>query len=236
MGQIVRNCSLIQRPIEKKGGKRHHVHTDEDVDTPKKVSKEDESSDEEYVLISSLTGIVTHGSDIWLVDSGASKHMIGYKDSLSNLTHNNSPHKVKLEDDYQYQIKGVVEASYKLDSRNPMKMKEVLYVLGLKKNLLSISTLGEKGYKASFFDGKVLMFSRGNNCDDDVVIGVQEGGLYKLKGRSNSTLIHDIVNPNKLSHRRFSDLHYKALPSVINMVTGLLEIQENPDDVCKGCA
>ena len=37
---------------------------------------------EEYVLISTLTGSVSHGSDTWLVDSGASKHMIGYKDSL----------------------------------------------------------------------------------------------------------------------------------------------------------
>jgi hypothetical protein len=116
------------------------------------------------------------------VESGASKHMIGYKDSLSNLTHNNSPHKVKLEDDYQYQIKGVGEASYKLDSRNPMKMKEVLYVLGLKKKLLSISVLDEKGYRVSFVYGQVLMWPRGKAFDDVVVIIFQEGGLYKLKG------------------------------------------------------
>jgi hypothetical protein len=79
------------------------------------------------------------------VDIGASKHMIGYKDSLSNLTHKDSPRKVKVGYDYQYPIKGVGEASYKLDSGNPMKMKEFLYVPGLKKNLLSISTLCEKG-------------------------------------------------------------------------------------------
>jgi hypothetical protein len=182
MGHIARNCSLIQRPREKKGGKRHHVHTTEDDEPPKKVAKEYESSDEEYVLISSLTGTVTHGSDIWLVDSGASKHMTGYKDSLSNLTHKDSPHKVKLGDDYQYPIKGVGEASYKLDSGKPMKMKEVLYVPGLKKNLLSISTLDEKGYRVSFVDGQVLMWPRGKTFDDVVVIGVQEGGLYKLKG------------------------------------------------------
>ena len=133
------NYSLIHRPREKKGIKRHHVHTVEDDEPPKKVAKEDESSDEEYVLISSLTGMVIHGSDIWLVDSGASKHMTCYKDSLSNLTHKDSPHKVKLGDDYQYRIKGVGEASYKLDSGKLMKMKEVLYVPRLKKNLLSIS-------------------------------------------------------------------------------------------------
>jgi hypothetical protein len=78
--------------------------------------------------------------------------MTGYKDSFSNLTHKDSPHKVKLGDDYQYLIKGLGEASYKLDSRKPMKMKEVIYVLGLKKNLLSISTLDEKGYIVAFVD------------------------------------------------------------------------------------
>jgi hypothetical protein len=123
----------------------HHVHTTKYDEPPKKVAKEYESSDEEYVLISSLTRTVTHGSDIWRVDNGTSKNMIGYKDSVSNLTHKDSPHKVKLGYYYQYLMKGVGEASYKLDSRKPMKMKEVLYVPRLKKNLIWISTLDEKG-------------------------------------------------------------------------------------------
>jgi hypothetical protein len=122
----------------KKGSKRHQSHTAEDDEPPKKVAKQDESSDEDCVLISPLTGTVTHGSDTWLIDSGASKHMTGYEDSLSKLIHKDSPHKVKLADDYQYPIKGVGEASYKLNSGKPMKMKKVLYVPGLKKNLLSI--------------------------------------------------------------------------------------------------
>jgi hypothetical protein len=48
---------------------------------------------------------------------------------------------VKLGDDYPFPIKGVGETSYKLDSRKPLKIKDVLYVPSLKKNLLSISTL-----------------------------------------------------------------------------------------------
>ena len=66
-------------------------------------------------MISALTGTVTHGSNDWLVDSGAFNHMIGYKDSLINLLEHESPHKLKLGDDYQYPIKGIGEASYKLD-------------------------------------------------------------------------------------------------------------------------
>ena len=91
----------------KKGSKRHQAHTVEDDEHPKKVAKQDESSDEDYVLISALTCTVTHGSDAWLIDNGASKHMTSYEDSLSKLIHKDSPHKVKLRDDYQYPIKGV---------------------------------------------------------------------------------------------------------------------------------
>ena len=72
------------------------------------------------------------------MDSGASKHMMGYKESFINMFEHESPHKVKLGDDYQYTIKGSGVASYKLDSRKSLKMKDVLHVLGLKKNILSI--------------------------------------------------------------------------------------------------
>ena len=51
---------------------------------------EDSSSEDEYVLISALTGNITHGNDDWLIDSGASKHMTGFKESfvrLSDMNH-----------------------------------------------------------------------------------------------------------------------------------------------------
>ena len=65
-----------------------------------------------------------------------------------------------------------------------MKMKEVLYVPSLKKNILSISSLDKKFFRVAFVDGEVLMWPKGNTIDDAVVIGI-EGGLYKLKGRSD---------------------------------------------------
>ena len=71
--------------------------------------------------------------------------MIGFKESFEKLSEHNSPHKVKLGDDYQYPIKGSGESSYKLDFGKSMKMKDVLFVPGLKNNILSISTLDAKG-------------------------------------------------------------------------------------------
>ena len=83
------------------------------------------------------------------------------KQTLSRLEETRSPRKVSLGDDYQYPIKGTGEAIYKLESGTSMKMKEVLYVRGLKNNLLSISTLDKKGYRVAFIDGKVFMWTKG---------------------------------------------------------------------------
>ena len=106
-------------------------------------------------MIYALTGNITHGSDDWLIDSGASKHMTGFKESFDmRLSEHESPHKVKLGDEYQYPIKGSGESSYRLDSGKSMMMKDVLFVPGLKKNILSIFALDAKGMRVSFIDGK----------------------------------------------------------------------------------
>ena len=93
-----------------------------------------------------------------------------------------SPHKVKLGGDYQYPIKGSGEASYKLESRKSLKMKDVLYVIGLKKNILSIFTLDANGIRVSFIDVQVSMWPRGKTIEDATIIGEESKGLYKLKG------------------------------------------------------
>jgi hypothetical protein len=153
LGHVVKFCPLILKIKEKEKGKRHHAHAVEDDEPPNKIEREYDSSDDEYVLMFALTGTVTLGNDTWLVGSSASEHMTRYIGSLSKLIHKDSPHNVKLGDDYLYLIKGVGETSYKLYSEKEMRMKDVLYVPGLKKNLLLISDLDEKGFRVAFVDG-----------------------------------------------------------------------------------
>jgi hypothetical protein len=162
--------------------------------------------------------------------------MIGQKNTLSRLIEKDSPQKVSLGDDYQYPIKGMREATYKLDSGTPKRMKDVLYVPGLKKNLLSILALDEKGFKVAFIDGEVLMWSKGKTIEDAVVIGIEEGGLYKLKGHSDVALTHSIESPCELWYRRLAHINYKSLPYVSKIVTGLPELKVDREGVCKGCA
>ena len=89
----------------------------------------------------------------------------------------------------KYCIKGSGEASYKLDSRKSLKMKDVLYVPGLKKNLISIFALDAKGIRFAFVDGQVLMWPRGKTIEDATMIGEEERGLYKIKGQLKKSLV-----------------------------------------------
>jgi hypothetical protein len=46
-------------------------------------------------------------------------------------------------------------------------MSDVLYVRRLKKNLLSISAIEDRGYAVAFSDGQVLAWPRGSCIDSD---------------------------------------------------------------------
>ena len=89
-GHFARYCPRNKGGSHKKKEKiKHHAHTAEDDDPPRKrVKQESEyfSSDEEYVLISSITRTVTNGRNDWIIDSGASKHMTGFKESFVKLS------------------------------------------------------------------------------------------------------------------------------------------------------
>jgi transposase InsO family protein len=128
------------------------------------------------------------------------------------------------------------ESTYKLDSGTAMRMKDVLYVPGLTKNLLSISSLDKKGIKVAFIDGEVLMWLKVKTIEDAVVIGTKEDGLYKLKGHLDATLTHSTKSPCELWHRRLAHIKYKSLPYVSKVVTDLLEFKVDHEGVCKGCA
>ena len=133
-------------------------------------------------------------------------------------------------------MKGTGSTSFQLDSGNSLKMSDILFVPSLTRNLVSILTLEDKGYRVAFIDGKVLFWHKASSLDKASVIGVRYDSLYKLIGRSAHALVHDDTHLSELWHRRIARLHYKALPSVRKMVTSFPELQIEHDGVCKGCA
>jgi hypothetical protein len=106
----------------------------------------------------------------------------------------------------------------------------------MKRNLVSISTLEDKGHKVTFSEGKVLTWHKDSHMNFARVIGVRENNLYRLIVRPVQALLHDTISLCELWHRRLAHIHYRALPALGKMVTGLPEIQVQHNGVCRGCA
>jgi hypothetical protein len=106
----------------------------------------------------------------------------------------------------------------------------------MRRNLVSISSLEDKGYKVAFSDGKVLAWHKNSSMDSANVIGVREESLYKLTIHRVQALVHDSISLSELWHKRLAHLHYRALPALGKMVTGLPPLRVEHDGVCRGCA
>lgn len=91
-----------------------------------------------------------------MVDSGATHHFFGCKEILSNLVERETKLKVILGDNSTHPVKGFGSVKFYLNSRESVSLHDVMYVLGLMNNLVSISTLEDKGMEVSFIKGKVL--------------------------------------------------------------------------------
>jgi hypothetical protein len=155
-GHIARNC-----PTRKKG---RQLASTTDVD-PEPHQRDEDIKDEAFFFISAFSGTIPTESDIWLIDSGASRNMTGYRDHLIDLVEKESRLHVVLGDNARYTMKGFGTSTFQLDSDIPLQLSEVLYVPGMKRNLVSISTLEDKGYKVTFSEGKVLAWLKNSHMD-----------------------------------------------------------------------
>jgi hypothetical protein len=101
----VKNC-----PTWKKG-KQHDSTVNVDSKPPHRNSRNESMNDEYYFFISSLSSMVPTSNDIWLIESGASKHMTGYREHLIDLVEKEFHFHVVLGDDAKYIVKGVGSTS-----------------------------------------------------------------------------------------------------------------------------
>jgi hypothetical protein len=119
-----------------------------------------------------------------------------------------------------------------------MTLTEVLYVPGLKKNLVSVYTIEEKGYEVLFHDGQLLLFPIGSSITSAKVIGTRHERLYKFLFQPVKALIHSTSSNSDLYeiwHKRMAHLHHGDLRVLKEMVTGVLDFSSEHHEICKGC-
>ena len=76
--------------------------------------------------------------------------MTGFKKALAVYEGKKFCKKVELGDGSTYDIKGVGSTSLKLDSGMLINVVEIFYVHGLKKNVISMTVLEDKGFTIAF--------------------------------------------------------------------------------------
>jgi hypothetical protein len=70
-----------------------------------------------------------------------------------------------------------------------LKLKEVIYVPGMKRNLVSISALEDKGYKITFSElGRVLAWRKDSHISSSKVIRCQRKQLVQVDHQTSSSL------------------------------------------------
>ena len=123
--------------------------------------------------------------------------MTNVRDQFTQFLERRFNLEVELGDDRIVRAIGVGIVSFQRESLPPLNVSEVLYVPGLKKNLISVSTIEDKGYEVTFRRGEVIMYPRGGSIDSGKVIGVRHEKLYRFTFQSVGALVSS-VGDNKM--------------------------------------
>jgi len=116
----------------------------ESQDDEARVAKQDES--ENPVMLMVTTKEDQRCGEEWYLDSGCSTHMTGRRDWFSSFdqSHRN---KVKFANDSTLNAEGVGVVCIRSKNGDQAFINDVLYIPGIKCNLLSVGQLIEKDYK-----------------------------------------------------------------------------------------
>ena len=99
------------------------------------------------------------------------------------------------------------------------------YVPGLRKNLISVSTIEDRGFEVRFREGRVYILPRGASFASTKVIGTRCGKLHRLDFQAITATLMSSDNSEshlcELWHRRMAHLHHGALRVLREIVTGL---------------
>lgn len=162
-GHIKRNCPKYKG--EKGKGK------DQSKDAAVVVH---ESDGELMVAMSDTTDA---GKSDWVLDSGCSYHVCGDKRQFWSYEAFDGGF-IRMANNSRCRVVGKGIVKFQMPSGKTVRLEGVRHVLGLKKNLISLGMLDERGFSFSASSG-VLRVCKGER---EMLQGKMIGGLYRLVG------------------------------------------------------
>ena len=147
---------------------------------------------------------------LWYLDSGCSKHMTGDKSQFVNITFKQEGHVT-----YGDNNKGRILGRGSIGDKSNLLIHDVLYVEGLKHNLISISQLCDKGYQVIFKQNSCEICLP--NLKEVMLIGKRINNVYLLDTSSSCSIGCLLSNHDEswLCHRRITHIHMNHLNNLI---------------------
>ena len=94
---------------------------------------------------------------VWYLDSGASFHMTGDTKFFSDLEEKDLQMHIEMGEDRRYSDTRIGTITFHRESGNPFQLKYFMHVPGLKKKLVLVTMLEDRGYEVVFSDGKSFL-------------------------------------------------------------------------------
>lgn len=95
--------------------------------------------------------------NVWYLDIGASFHMTGDKEFFSDLEEKDLQMHIKMGDDERYISTRLGMVTFQREKVAPLTLRDVMYMPELKKKLVSVTMLEERGYDVIFLKGKAFL-------------------------------------------------------------------------------
>jgi hypothetical protein len=193
------------------------------------------NDDDDSVMLLVTTRDESDNKDKWYLDTGCSTHMTGRKDWFVNLTSTKN-NNVRFADDSTVAVKGVGDVSIKRKDGKLSLISNVLYIPGMKCNLLSIGQLLEKDYKIVMEKKLLNVFDTKGNLLLKAPMSKNRTFKVELKVLNHKCLMTASNKEEWIWHYRMGHLNFKDLSSMHqrNMVTGLPRIHI-PEEICEEC-
>ncbi|GAU40816.1 hypothetical protein TSUD_398000 [Trifolium subterraneum] len=211
--------------------KKKSQNTEEEAN----VAQDDSTSEDDVSFMVTITD-ETAESMVWYFDTGCSNHMTGNKSILTDFNKCLNT-RIKLANGNFIAAEGMGNVVIQRSNGKKADIEKVLYVPGMKCNLMSVGQLLEKGFKA-VFEGETLKLF---DSRQRLILKTAQSQNRTFKTQVKTIEVECLATSTEdkdsdLWHKRYGHLNFKSLSMLNskNMVLGLPSVIA-PVDTCTTC-
>ncbi|KAK8988277.1 hypothetical protein V6N11_065872 [Hibiscus sabdariffa] len=152
----------------------------------------------------------------WVVDTGASKYFCAMREYFTKFEGGNKGEKVYMGNSSSSEVLGKGKVLLKLTSDKTLALNNVLYVLALRRNLISGGLLNKADIKLVFEADKLVLSRNG----DYIEKGFLNGGLFVIETQLNENKVSTsayIVETVDMWHTRLGHANIHSLKKMMKM-------------------